>query len=78
MLIQGCNIWETSIPFYSIKLSKPSFRLALTSSAPFSWTSEVGSKETNEKADEVLKLDILDCWTPENHYRWSKPNMFNT
>ena len=35
-------------------------------------TSEVGSKETDEKADEVLKLDILDCWTPENHYRWSK------
>ena len=39
---------------------------------PFSWTSEVGSKETDEKADEVLKLDILDYWTPENHYRWSK------
>ena len=32
----------------------------------------VGSKETDEKVDEVLKLDILDCWTPENHYRWSK------
>ena len=30
MLIQGCNIWETSIPFYSIKVSKPSFRLAPT------------------------------------------------
>ena len=29
--------------------------------APFLWTSEVGSKETDEKADEVLKLEILDC-----------------
>ena len=29
----------------------------------------VGSKETDEKADEVIKLDILDCWTPESHYR---------
>ena len=34
-------------------------------------TSEVGSKETDEMAEEVLKLDILDCWTPDNHYRWS-------
>ena len=32
MLIQVCNIWETSIPFFSIKLSKPSFRSAPTSS----------------------------------------------
>ena len=32
MLIQGCNIWETSIPFFSIKVSKPSFRSAPTSS----------------------------------------------
>ncbi|KAM4070781.1 hypothetical protein ACB094_11G010200 [Castanea mollissima] len=34
--------------------------------------SYIGSKETDQEADEVLKLDILDCWTPENHYRWSK------
>ena len=41
-------------------------------------TSEVGSKETDETADEVLKLDILDCWTPENHYRWSKSKCSQT
>ena len=41
-------------------------------------TSEVGSKETDEKADEVLKLDILDCWTPDNHYRWSKSKCSQT
>ncbi|KAB1224969.1 Structural maintenance of chromosomes protein 5 [Morella rubra] len=34
--------------------------------------SYIGSKETDQKADELLKLHILDCWTPENHYRWSK------
>lgn len=32
----------------------------------------IGSKETDLKADQVLKLGIFDCWTPENHYRWSK------
>ena len=32
MLIQGCNIWETSIPFFSVKVSKPSFRSTPTSS----------------------------------------------
>lgn len=31
----------------------------------------IGSKETDQKADEVAKLGILDFWTPENHYRWS-------
>ena len=41
-------------------------------------TSEGGSKETDEKADKVLKLDILDCWTPENHYRWSKSKCSQT
>ena len=46
--------------------------------APFLWTSEVGSKETDEKADEVLKLEILDCWTPQNHYRWSKSKCSQT
>ncbi|KAL5827330.1 hypothetical protein ACOSQ3_019161 [Xanthoceras sorbifolium] len=33
--------------------------------------SYIGSKETDQKADEVAKLGILDFWTPENHYRWS-------
>ncbi|KAK6933847.1 RecF/RecN/SMC, N-terminal, partial [Dillenia turbinata] len=33
--------------------------------------SYIGSKDTDEKADEVSKLGILDFWTPENHYRWS-------
>ncbi|XP_062174170.1 structural maintenance of chromosomes protein 5 isoform X2 [Alnus glutinosa] len=34
--------------------------------------SYIGSKETDQKADNLQKLGILDCWTPENHYRWSK------
>ena len=38
----------------------------------FRGPSTVRSKEIDEKADEVLKLEILDYWTPENHYRWSK------
>ncbi|XP_057977926.1 structural maintenance of chromosomes protein 5 isoform X2 [Malania oleifera] len=33
--------------------------------------SYIGSKESDQKADEVSKLGILDFWTPENHYRWS-------
>nr|CAN81068.1 hypothetical protein VITISV_032538 [Vitis vinifera] len=33
--------------------------------------SYIGSRETDQKADEVSKLGILDFWTPENHYRWS-------
>ncbi|XP_015573871.1 structural maintenance of chromosomes protein 5 isoform X2 [Ricinus communis] len=33
--------------------------------------SYIGSKETDQKADEVAKLKIWDFWTPENHYRWS-------
>ncbi|KAM7474353.1 hypothetical protein LguiB_021596 [Lonicera macranthoides] len=35
-------------------------------------SSYIGSKETDAKADEVQRLGILDFWTPENHYRWSK------
>lgn len=31
----------------------------------------IGSKETDQKADAVSKLGILDFWTPDNHYRWS-------
>lgn len=34
--------------------------------------SYIGSKETDQKADEIQNLGILDFWTPENHYRWSK------
>ncbi|GAV75400.1 SMC_N domain-containing protein [Cephalotus follicularis] len=34
--------------------------------------SYIGSRETDQKADEVAKLGILDFWTPENHYRWSR------
>lgn len=35
-------------------------------------SSYIGSKETDQKADEIQKLGIYDFWTPENHYRWSK------
>ncbi|KAF2293540.1 hypothetical protein GH714_002569 [Hevea brasiliensis] len=39
---------------------------------PFQVSEEyIGSKETDKKADDVAKLNILDFWTPENHYRWS-------
>lgn len=31
----------------------------------------IGSKETDQRADEVAKQGISDFWTPENHYRWS-------
>ncbi|KAH6782870.1 structural maintenance of chromosomes 5 [Perilla frutescens var. hirtella] len=34
--------------------------------------SYIGSKETDEKADLVAGLGIMDIWTPENHYRWMK------
>ncbi|XP_060670254.1 structural maintenance of chromosomes protein 5 isoform X1 [Ziziphus jujuba] len=33
--------------------------------------SYIGSKETDQRADEVSNLGISDFWTPENHYRWS-------
>lgn len=33
--------------------------------------SYIGSKETDQRADEVAKQGISDFWTPENHYRWS-------
>lgn len=33
-------------------------------------TSYIGSKESDEKADMVARLGIMDLWTPENHYRW--------
>lgn len=31
----------------------------------------IGSTETDQRADEVSGLGILDLWTPDNHYRWS-------
>ncbi|XP_058105367.1 structural maintenance of chromosomes protein 5 isoform X2 [Magnolia sinica] len=34
--------------------------------------SYIGSSETDQKADEVPQLGILDLWTPDNHYRWSR------
>ncbi|KAL4294318.1 hypothetical protein S83_063689 [Arachis hypogaea] len=34
--------------------------------------SYIGSKDTDKRADEVPKLGIINLWTPENHYRWSK------
>ncbi|KAK6804043.1 hypothetical protein RDI58_001827 [Solanum bulbocastanum] len=34
--------------------------------------SYIGSRETDNRADEVLQLGIFDLWTPENHYRWTK------
>ncbi|XP_044489000.1 structural maintenance of chromosomes protein 5 isoform X3 [Mangifera indica] len=34
--------------------------------------SYIGSKETDQKADEVEKLGISDFWTSENHYRWNR------
>lgn len=37
----------------------------------FFFSQYIGSKETDQKADKVSKLGILDFWTPENHYRWS-------
>ncbi|XP_062099015.1 structural maintenance of chromosomes protein 5-like [Humulus lupulus] len=32
----------------------------------------IGSKETDLKVDEVSKHGIFYCWTPENHYWWSR------
>ncbi|XP_072953823.1 structural maintenance of chromosomes protein 5 isoform X1 [Typha angustifolia] len=34
--------------------------------------SYIGSDVTHRKADEASRLGILDFWTPDNHYRWSK------
>ncbi|XP_052108650.1 structural maintenance of chromosomes protein 5 isoform X2 [Arachis duranensis] len=34
--------------------------------------SYIGSRDTDKRADEVPKLGIINLWTPENHYRWSK------
>ncbi|KAF5946156.1 hypothetical protein HYC85_016384 [Camellia sinensis] len=47
-------------------------RLDQVFDAPNAVKEYIGSKETDQRADEVLRLGILDFWTPENHYRWSK------
>ncbi|XP_027340674.1 structural maintenance of chromosomes protein 5 isoform X2 [Abrus precatorius] len=39
--------------------------------------SYIGSKETDQNADKVPKLGIIDLWTPENHYHWSKSRYGN-
>ncbi|KAM6595068.1 hypothetical protein CsatA_002771 [Cannabis sativa] len=39
--------------------------------------SYIGSEKTDHMADEISKLGILDCWTPENHYRWTKSRYGN-
>ncbi|KFK28971.1 hypothetical protein AALP_AA7G072000 [Arabis alpina] len=33
--------------------------------------SYIGSKITDQRAEEVSKLVVTDFWTPDNHYRWS-------
>jgi hypothetical protein len=37
----------------------------------------IGSKETDQKAQEVRKLGVTSLWTPDNHYRWSKSRYGN-
>ncbi|KAK4414494.1 Structural maintenance of chromosomes protein 5 [Sesamum alatum] len=39
--------------------------------------SYIGSRETDENADLVLRLGIMDVWTPENHYRWLRSRYGN-
>ncbi|KAJ3669235.1 hypothetical protein LUZ60_011185 [Juncus effusus] len=34
--------------------------------------SYIGTSETHKRADEASEIGILDFWTPENHYRWTK------
>ncbi|KAL6654075.1 hypothetical protein ACP70R_007540 [Stipagrostis hirtigluma subsp. patula] len=34
--------------------------------------SYIGTNETHRRAYDVAKLGILDFWTPDSHYRWSK------
>lgn len=38
----------------------------------FMFPQYIGTKETDQRADEVLRLEIMDLWTPENHYRWTR------
>lgn len=37
----------------------------------------IGTTETDQKADDVSKFGILDFWTPDNHYRWSRSRYGN-
>lgn len=37
----------------------------------------IGTAETDQKADEVSKLGILDFWTLDNHYRWIRSRYGN-
>lgn len=39
--------------------------------------SYIGTAETDQKADDVSKLGVLDFWTPDNHYRWSRSRYGN-
>lgn len=34
--------------------------------------SYIGSKKSDENADMAHSFGIMDLWTPDNHYRWSK------
>ncbi|XP_074559308.1 structural maintenance of chromosomes protein 5 isoform X2 [Curcuma longa] len=34
--------------------------------------SYIGTHATDQRADEVSSLGIMDLWTPESHYRWSR------
>ncbi|XP_047167362.1 structural maintenance of chromosomes protein 5 isoform X2 [Vigna umbellata] len=45
--------------------------------APIAVKEYIGSKETDQNADEVPRLGIVNLWTPENHYRWSKSRYVN-
>uniref|UniRef100_A0A1D1YS75 Structural maintenance of chromosomes protein 5 n=1 Tax=Anthurium amnicola TaxID=1678845 RepID=A0A1D1YS75_9ARAE len=49
----------------------PAVKKVLNSQCPLE-TSYVGTRETDQRADEVLRLGIMDLWTPDSHYRWSK------
>lgn len=37
----------------------------------------IGTKETDQKSEVVPRLGIMDLWTPENHYRWSRSRYGN-
>ncbi|MQL92253.1 hypothetical protein Taro_024878 [Colocasia esculenta] len=49
----------------------PAVKEVLNSQCPVQ-TSYVGTRETDQRANEVLRLGIADLWTPDCHYRWSK------
>ncbi|KAL5195647.1 Structural maintenance of chromosomes protein 5 [Glycine soja] len=45
--------------------------------APIAVKEYIGSEKSDQNAGEVRKLGILDFWTPENHYHWSKSRYAN-